>query len=270
MSQVLSSGSQPLVASAKRSTRLSAILSALAESGSVSLTELTTSLNSSPATIRRDLALLESQGFLTRTHGGAQATDLKAELPVRYRDSTERDAKIAIARKAAELIPRGRQAIALGGGSTAAEVARNLTSRTDLTIVTNSLTTAYELASRSKVKVVMTGGVIRPTSFELVGTLAEGALNAINVAMTVIGADGITAANGLTTFDDTEARANRSMVTHAGRVVVVADSTKLGEVRLARVAELSEITDLVTDDAADPEEIAKIERLGVRVHLVRP
>lgn len=269
MNHVISSGGQPIVASAKRSKRLSAILTALAESSSVSLIELTRNLDSSPATIRRDLALLESQGFLTRTHGGAQATEMKAELPVRYRDGAERDAKVAIARKAAELIPGGRQAIAIGGGSTAAEVARNLTSRTDLTIVTNSLTTAYELASRSKVKVVMTGGVIRPTSFELVGTLAEGALNAINVAMTVIGADGITAANGLTTFDDTEARTNRSMVTHAGRVVVVADSTKLGEVRLARVAELSEISDLVIDDAADPQELAKIERLGVRIHRVR-
>ncbi|SEB64082.1 transcriptional regulator, DeoR family [Paramicrobacterium humi] len=270
MSPVISSGSQPLVASAKRSSRLTAILSALADGGVVSLTELTDTLGASPATIRRDLALLESQGFLTRTHGGAQSTDLNAELPVRYRDATERDAKIAIARKAAELIPRGRQAIAIGGGSTAAEVARNLTARTELTIVTNSLTTAYELASRSKVKVVMTGGVIRPSSFELVGTLAEGALNAINVAMTVIGADGITAANGLTTFDDTEARANRSMVTHAGRVVVVADSTKFGEVRLARVADLSEVSDLVTDDGADPQELARIERLGVRVHVVKP
>ncbi|GAB2529626.1 DeoR/GlpR family DNA-binding transcription regulator [Paramicrobacterium agarici] len=269
MNPAMPSSSQPLVASAKRSARLSAILSALAESSTVTLAELTDMLKASPATIRRDLALLEAQGFLTRTHGGAQATEMKAELPVRYRDSTERDAKVAIARKAAELIPGGRQAIAIGGGSTAAEVARNLTARTDLTIVTNSLTTAYELASRSKVKVVMTGGVIRPTSFELVGSLAEGALNAINVAMTVIGADGITAANGLTTFDDIEARTNRSMVTHAGRVVVVADSTKLGEVRLARVADLSEVTDLVIDDAADADELAKIEKLGVRVHRVR-
>lgn len=266
---MLPSASQPIVASAKRSARLSAILTALAEHGSVTLSHLTRDLESSPATIRRDLALLESQGFLTRTHGGAQATELKAELPVRYRDSTERDAKVAIARKAAELIPHGRQAIAIGGGSTAAEVARNLTSRTDLTIVTNSLTTAYELASRSKVKVVMTGGVLRPASFELVGSLAEGALNAINVAMTVIGADGVTAVNGLTTYDDIEARTNRSMVTHAGRVVVVADSTKLGEVRLARVADLTEVTDLVTDDGAERSEISAIERAGVRVHLVR-
>src|SRR5699024_1861607 len=121
-----SPNNRPLVASAKRSSRLSAILSILSEKRHVPLPELTATLHASAATIRRDLALLESQGFVTRTHGGAQATDLHAELPVRYRDSTERDAKAAIARRASELIPQGRQAIAVGGGSTTAEVARNL------------------------------------------------------------------------------------------------------------------------------------------------
>ena len=94
----------------------------------------------------------------------------------------------------------------------------------------------------------MTGGAVRSSSFELVGSLAEHTFNAINVNIAILGADGVTAVSGATTHDDTEARTNRAMASHAQRLVVVADARKIGRLTLARVADATEIDDLVTDD----------------------
>jgi DeoR family transcriptional regulator of aga operon len=258
----------PRAASSKRSQRMVSILELLAQQSSVSLAEFSTGLGASAATIRRDLADLEAQGLLTRTHGGARAVASQSELPVRLKDSQFRHAKQLIARKAAQLIPSGRYAIALSGGSTTAEVAKALANRSELTIVTNSLTTAMEFASRPNLKVLMTGGLIRSNSFELVGSLAENTFNAINVGTAILGTDGISAVAGATTHDETEAKTNLAMVLHAERVLVVADGSKVGRVTLAKVADLEQIHELVTDSSADPDELERIAAAGVRIHVV--
>ena len=104
--------------------------------------------------------------------------------------------------------------------------------------MTNALTTAMEIASRPNLKVIMTGGVVRSNSFEAVGVIAEHTFNAINVGTAILGTDGISAAGGATTHDETEARTNNAMVSHAQRVVVVADGSKVGRVTLAKMADL--------------------------------
>ena len=258
----------PRAASSKRSQRMVSILELLAQQSSVSLAEFSDALHSSAATIRRDLADLEAQGLLSRTHGGARAVGSQSELPVRLKDSQFRQAKQLIARKAAQLIPSGRYAIALSGGSTTAEVAKALANRSGLTIVTNSLTTAMEFASRPNLKVLMTGGLIRSNSFELVGSLAENTFNAINVGTAILGTDGISALAGATTHDETEAKTNLAMVLHAERVLVVADGSKVGRVTLAKVADLEQIHELVTDSTADPDELERIAAAGVTIHVV--
>lgn len=258
----------PRVTSSKRSERMLAILELLAQRTTVSLAELSDALFASAATIRRDLADLEAQGLLARTHGGARAVGIQSELPVRLKDSQFRQAKQLIARKAAQLIPSGRYAIALSGGSTTAEVAKALANRSQLTIVTNSLTTAMEFASRPNLKVLMTGGLIRSNSFELVGSLAENTFNAINVGTAILGTDGISSLAGATTHDETEAKTNLAMVLHAERVMVVADGSKVGRVTLAKVAALEQIHELVTDSTADPDELERIAEAGVTIHVV--
>lgn len=244
------------------------IIALVTDRGTVTLAELCRDLAVSAATVRRDLADLEDQGLLARTHGGARAFSSGQEVPVRLRDSQFRRAKQLIARRAATLLPDGPYAIAIGGGTTAAEVAKALMFRTDLTIVTNSLTTATEIASRPNLKVIMTGGVVRSHSFELVGALAENAFNAINVGTAILGMDGVGALGGATTHDETEARTNTAMVRHAQRVVVVADGSKIGRITLAKVADLTDVHDLVTDSTADAVELARIRARGVRVHVV--
>jgi DeoR family transcriptional regulator of aga operon len=255
-------------ASGKRSRRLIEILALLSERESVTLAEFSDALDVSPATVRRDLADLDYQRLLRRTHGGATVIDSRAELPVALRDTQFLDAKRAIAAQTAMLIPPERHAVALSGGSTTAQVARALSNHRDLTIITNSLTIATLVTSYPQLKVIMTGGSLRPQSLELVGILAENTFNAINVGTAILGTDGITAAGGVTTHDETEARTNHAMVTHAQRTIVVADGSKIGRLAMAQVAEIDQIHALVTDDTADPDALAAIERAGVIVHVV--
>lgn len=257
----------PHATSRKRSGRMLAVLDLLETHEHVTLTDLVRELDVSPATVRRDLADLEEQGMLVRTHGGARAAS-RTEVPVRLRDSQYREAKQRIARRAAALIPPGPYSVAISGGTTTAEVAKVLATRPELAIVTNALTTAMEIASRPNLKVILTGGVVRPSSFESVGVIAENTFNAINVGTAILGTDGISAAGGATTHDETEARTNSAMVRHAQRVVVVADGSKVGRVTLARMAEIDEVHVLVTDASADREELARIERRGIEVLVV--
>lgn len=268
MSQNNSYQSAPRAVSGKRSERMRVVLSLLHEQTSISLATLATEVGTSAATLRRDLADLDEQGLLVRTHGGARALDARSEIPVRLRKTQFREAKQLIARRAVEMIPAGPYALSLSGGTTTAEVARALRNRSGLTIVTNSLTIAMECAARPHLKVIMTGGVVRQSSLEAVGSLSEYTFNAINIATAVLGTDGISAAGGVTTHDDTEARTNHAMVARAQRVIVVADGSKVGQVTLAKMADLGEIDDFVTDSSADPGALALIAKAGVVVHVV--
>ena len=258
----------PRALSAKRSDRMRSVLSALNDQNAVSLTSLAEDLGVSAATLRRDLADLDEQGLLVRTHGGARALESHSEIPVRLRGTQFREAKQRIARRAVEMIPSGPYAVAIGGGTTTAEVARALGNRTELTIVTNSLTTALECAARPQLKVIITGGVVRSSSFEAVGSLSENTFKAINVGTAILGTDGITASGGATTHDDTEARTSGAMVASAQRVIVVADGSKVGRVTLAKMADLSQISDFITDSNADPVELKRIADAGVQVHVI--
>jgi DeoR family transcriptional regulator of aga operon len=260
---------QPSAPSPRRTQRLVEILDLLTARGLMSVGALCGELRVSPATLRRDMTHLEDQGLVSRTRGGARA-NTGPELPVQLRDTKSPLAKHAIALTAAALLPADRPlAVAIGGGSTAAEVARELGRRRRLTIVTNALTTAAAVAARPNLQVIMTGGVIRASSFELVGSLAESAFNGISVHLAILGADGVSAAHGVTTHDHTEARTNHAMVSHAHRLMVVADGSKIGQATLAKVADASAIDILVTDSSADPHELAALTELGVTVHVAR-
>lgn len=251
--------------SRKRSRRFVQILDLVAERGEVSLGELAETLGISPATARRDLADLAGQHLVQRTHGGVVALDQGSELPVELRDTKFQEAKQAIARTMALRIPHERHAVALSGGTTTARVAAELTRHRLLTIVTNSLTIAELAHTHPALRVVVTGGLLRPQSLELVGTLAERTFGALNVGTAILGADGIAASAGVTTYDEIEARTNRAMVGSAERTIVVADGSKVGRVTLAQMVSLEEVDTLVTDASADTEELERIRAAGVEV-----
>ena len=250
-----------------RAARLGAILQRLSEAGNVDVTELSAALEVSQATVRRDLQALHEQRLIERTHGGAVTISGLHELPMRYRSSRQREEKQRIARAALGHVRDG-MSVALTGGTTTTEVGRALLKRSDLTIVTNAINIAAELAVRPDINLVVTGGVARAASFELVGPLAELVLGRMNVDVAFVGVDGISARAGITTHREIEAHTNRTMQERAHRVVVVADASKIGRVVLARIAGCEDVDTLITTTGADPGERDAIAALGVEVEEV--
>ena len=251
----------------RRAERLATILERLSENGGVGVAELAMELDASAATVRRDLQLLEEQRLLSRTHGGAVAHGMLYELPLRYRSARYGDEKRRIAAAAAERVSEG-MVVGLTGGTTTTEVARGLLDRRRLTIVTNSLSIAAELAVRPNLKLVVTGGVARPESYELIGPLAEASLTGLNIDLAIVGVDGISRDAGLTTHHEAEAHTNRALIDRARRALVVADSSKVGQTSFARICEADRVDELITDSVADPDELAGLREAGIAVTTV--
>jgi DeoR family transcriptional regulator of aga operon len=251
----------------RQADRLSSVLERLSGNGSVGVGDLAGELGVSPATVRRDLRLLEDQHLLTRTHGGAVAHGVLYELPLRYRSARHGEQKLRIAHEAAARISEGT-AVGLTGGTTTTEVARALVATPRLTVVTNSLSIASELAVRPNLKLVVTGGVARAESYELVGPLAESSLAGLNLDVVLVGVDGISARAGLTTHHEVEAHTNRALIDRASVVIVVTDSSKLGVVAFAQICELGRITEVITDDEAAPAAVRELTAEGIQVTTV--
>jgi DeoR family transcriptional regulator of aga operon len=246
----------------RRAERLDGILARLADAGSVSVTELSESLEASPATVRRDLKLLEQQKLLSRSHGGAVRNGLLYELPVRYRGGRQVEEKRRIADAAVDRIGEA-QTIGLTGGTTTTEIARRLRER-DLTVVTNAINIASELVISESIRLVVTGGIARPQSYELIGPLADRTLEGLNLDLMFLGVDGVNAA-GATTHDEIEAQTDRRMVERAARVIVVGDSSKIGRSALSQICGLDRIDELITDVDAPAGELETVRAAGVEV-----
>ncbi len=248
----------------QQAERLSTIIERLSTDGSLTVAELASALDASTATIRRDLQLLEGQRLLSRTHGGAVRSGVLYELPLRYKGARHHSEKLRIAGEAARRVSDG-SAIGLTGGTTTSEVARALIGRDRLTVVTNALNIAGELAVRPNLKLVVTGGVARAESYELVGPIAEAGLSGINLDAVFVGVDGISGEAGLTTHHEIEAHTNRALIERTRRVIVVADSSKIGRIAFAQICAIDVVDELITDDGMDPETVTSIEQAGVRV-----
>jgi DeoR/GlpR family transcriptional regulator of sugar metabolism len=249
----------------KTHQRRTAILSRLAESGEVTIGELATTLGVSEMTIRRDLELLELEGLARRVRSGAISTVSRSHEPpfaVRATKSTEE--KRAIGRAAAGLLEDGDTAI-LDVGTTTLELARNLHRRRRLTVVTSSILIAAELGNSTDIRVIVTGGTLRPGELSLVGPAAEEPFTELNCDVAFIGVAGVDAERGLTEYNLDDARIKRAAIGAARRCIVLADRTKLGQVALARVAPLGAVDTLVTDARPDHPTVVAATNMGIAV-----
>ena len=255
---------------ALRGERMASILVELRKHGEVYVTDLADIFGVSQATLRRDLAILEDQGLCKRRYGGAVPTDSSTELPVAYRDRRSKAEKRAVAETAAKLLPRGPQTVGFTGGSTTSEIARVLSTRLDLVVVTNALNIAAEMAEKPRIRVVVSGGVARSQSTELVGPWAEAALAQATIGTAYIGVDGLDLDGGLTTHDSVEARTNAVLLERAGRVIVVADSSKFGRVLPGRIGGVEAASIVVTDSGADAATVSELRARGIEVVIAPP
>ncbi|MGX1884501.1 DeoR/GlpR family DNA-binding transcription regulator [Streptomyces sp. NPDC055287] len=257
--------------------RWSALLELLAAEGRLEVEEAATTLEVSAATIRRDLDELAEQQMLVRTRGGAIAHGVSYELPLRYKSSRHASEKQRIAAAAADLVADG-DVVGLNGGTTTTEVARALALRASaaaapaggpvLTVVTNALNIAGELAVRPQIKIVVTGGVARPQTYELVGPLTMGVLNEVVLDVVVLGVDGVDPDLGVMAHQEDEASVSRLFAERSHRVIVVTDSSKMGKRAFARICGLDRIDVVVTDSGISAEAAGRLTDAGIKVITV--
>ena len=149
-----------------------------------------------------------------------------------------------------------------------ADGARELAGRQDITVVTNALNIAAELALRPELKLIVTGGTARSESYELVGPIAEAALSGMNLDLAIVGVDGVSVAGGLTTYHDIEAHTNEVLISRARRVIVVADASKVGKLAFVRICALAAVDELITAASAPAAELRALAEAGVTVTTV--
>jgi len=253
-----------------RYQRWNELLDLMPADGQLSVAEAARQLGVSQATIRRDLDQLSQQQLLTRTRGGAVAGHVSYDLPLRYKTARHAEHKQRVGRAAAALVAAGAT-VALNGGTTASEVARALATRPDLqegagiTVVTNAMNIANELVVRPHIKIVVTGGVTRGQSYELIGPFASLVLAELSLDWAILGVDALDPRAGATAHHEGEASINHLMATRAERVMIVADSSKLGQRAFARVCGADEIDVIVTDRDAAPDALAPFAERGIRI-----
>lgn len=240
----------------------------LVRSGAVvKVADLSAEFGVSESSIRRDLRDLERSGLLERTHGGALAADGTLNEPTFAEKTTlSLTEKAAIAAVAASLVHDG-DSIILDAGTTTLEIARLLRQRRNLTVVTNAIPIAAELADIPSIELVVIGGAVKGNTLAMVGPLAERALLDLNVDRVFLGTNGIDLERGLTTPTPAEAAVKQCMIKAAREVVVVADHTKLGKVAFATIGPLCTAHILVSDRGLSPQVVADLRAMGLEVLL---
>lgn len=246
---------------ARRRQRLLALVEAR---GSARLEELSSALGVSTATVRRDLNAMSAAGRVRRVHGGVVTTEERADEPqFDVKAGAAAAEKERIAAGALRLIAPG-DTIYLDSGSTVLALARLLHGWDHLTVVTNSLPVATELAGRGP-RVIVIGGELRARSRAIVGPLTRHVLAQLHVDRAFMGTYALSLEDGLTTTDPAEAYTKELVLTRATQAVLLADHTKLGTRSFAASGRLTDVDVLVTDDGLDRAVERKLTRLGVKV-----
>jgi DeoR family transcriptional regulator of aga operon len=244
------------------------ILEILHRDGRVLVVDLAKQFRTSQVTIRKDLDVLQANGRIHRSHGGALPTRESAleDPTLREKEKLHRKEKLQIAAAAARMVQEG-QVVILDSGTTTTAIARALRKFENLTIITNAVNVAAEL-SGSSLDLILTGGTLRKNSFSLVGPIAEETLRRLNADILFLGVDGFDVHHGLTTPNLLEAKVNRAMMDVARIVIAVCDSSKFGRRTLSSIAAPADVHRLITDKGIPKSDLAALKKAGIQVTLV--
>lgn len=248
--------------------RRRSILEMIHRDGRVIVKNLAKHFHTSQITIRKDLEVLDSQGAIQRTHGGALPVQSGALLDPALRDKEKlhRKEKLRIAAAAAKLVEEG-QSVLLDSGTTTTAIARALKDGKKITVITNAINIAAELAG-TQIEVILTGGTLRPNSFSLVGPIAEQTLRHLSADILFLGVDGFDTRAGLFTPNLLEAEVNRVMVQVARKTVAVCDSSKFSRRSLCNIMPPSAVHQVITDKQIAKTDLQALREAGVAVTLV--
>lgn len=242
--------------------RLERVRAAVREARAIRVNELCRRLGVSAATMRRDLEVLEGRGELRRVHGGAVSVESRLEEPL-FDDKAGMASreKGRIAEASLRRVGAGAT-VYLDGGSTVLALARALRSRTDVTVVTNSLRAAMELSGQGP-RTILAGGELRRLSQTLVGPLTRHVLERLQFDVAFMGTMGLGLDGGITTTDPAEAYTKELVMGRAAEVVLLADRSKLGKVSFARAGRLDQVDVLVTDRGVSRDWKKVLKNAGV-------
>lgn len=259
------------IPSGKIIDRADRIMKALLRAGTISVPELVEQVETSAPSIRRDLARLEKRGLIRRTHGGATLVEPLLYEPFRHdtsfqaRELRSADQKRRIGLAAAELV-KPKEIIGLNAGTTTTQVGRALRHRRDITVVTNAVNIGMELCNQPEIKTLVTGGMLAwAWAFALAGHATLNFLREVNLDKAFIGASGFDFARGVTTLETEEAVVSQTMLQQAKQVILVADSSKLGQVHPALICPISAFHMLVTDEALPDWAYDALTAKGIQV-----
>jgi len=246
------------------------ILDLVEKQARVTVEELVSRFGVSAVTVRGDLDALSQSGAVVRSHGGAlKRVGALQDVPINVKETLHHGEKVRIGHAAAQMI-RDNEIVMLDSGTTTAEVARHIKflKLKALTVITNALNIAMELANLPHLRVIMIGGILRQMSYSLVGPHAEHTLKGLNADRLFLGVDSLDPEIGLMTPWLQEAQFNAQMIRIARQVVAVADSSKLMRRNLSVIASVDQLDMLITDTAANAETVEELRRRGVEVRLV--
>ena len=244
------------------------ILEILESQPSVRVADLRDQFDVSEMTIRRDLYLLERKGLLRRVHGGAVNTRGRSyEPPYLSRAVVNREIKERIGQAAADLVQDG-DSITLDVGTTTLEMAHHLQNKNNLTLITPSLHIANTLSQQPHIRLILTGGILRPGEMSLVGKHSESTFADYFVDKLFLGIGGIDISAGLTEFNLEDALVKKAMINNAKEVIVLADTSKFEQIAFAHVAPIDVIDRIVTDTSLEESIRSTLEARDIEVILV--
>lgn len=251
--------------------RQQSIIKLLKEERRLTVAELSARFGITPATVRRQLNMMEKKGLLMRTHGGAICIeDENQEHSLEAKSVSHVEDKRIIARCARQFIQEG-DVIILGGGTTIMELARLLQDAKDLIVITDSLPAAMELYQNKDIEVQLCGGTVRDKTGVMIGASALQFFQELRASKTFIGADSISTQHGITTPNRFEAEVESQLVRCGETVFVLADSSKMDRITLVRQTALSDLDYLITDHGIDPAYLERLrESCAAKIVIANP
>lgn len=237
------------------------ILEILHRTGRVRVNELSSLFDISEVSIRMDLADLEAKGLLSRVHGGAVSSyKTYYNMDMQQRLTANQEQKSAIAAHIVGMIEEN-DTIMMNAGTTNLIIFRKIPASMNLSIVTNSVAIALEAGSNPNFNVVLLGGAVNSRHQFIYGEDAIAQLGKYHADKLILSVDGITAANGLTTFYNHEVELARVMLGHAATRIIAADSMKLGRTAFAKIADLQDADYIITNrDESASEELESLRQ----------
>ncbi len=238
------------------------IIDIIAETNSITVSELSRRLGVTVVTIRKDLEVLENNGLVTRTYGGVilgrhprQSEPLEKDVPPTFPQAVI---------EAAKLIAPG-QTVLMGRGRMVVELADFIKNYENLTIITISLEVAMKLSKAPGLDVILTGGILRPRTLTMLGHLAERVIKEVAFDLSFAEVDGVHHSVGITTSNMVEAATEAVLLEASVHPVIFAEAQALGRIASTTIARLrSNMTILVTGNP-DGTVVEALRKRGAHV-----